>query len=119
MSLTQEEKKALWSTADIGLIMLTEENKVLVLEYYSNFPESLLGDIMAKQVIRHVKSIFAKYSTPAIKKSDSGLQFCNLLMRIRYIKSKEATGIHPVVKRTCLLGTIESYNFFMLKETNF
>lgn len=74
--------------------MLTEENKVLVLEYYSNFSESLLGDIMAKQVIRHAKSIFAKYSTPAIKKSDSGLQFCNLLMGIRYSKQQRGPK-HP------------------------
>lgn len=66
--------------------MLAEENKLLVLGYYSNLPESLLGDIMAKQVIKHAKSIFAKYSTPVIKKSESGLQLCNLLMGIRYIK---------------------------------
>lgn len=41
---------------------------------------------MAKQVVRHAKSIFAKYSTPAIVKFYSGLQFSNLLMRISCLK---------------------------------
>lgn len=41
---------------------------------------------MDKQVIRHAKSIFAKYSTPAIIQSDSGLQFSNLLMGISCLK---------------------------------
>lgn len=66
--------------------MLTGKKNVLVLECYSHFPESLLGHTMAKQVIRHAISIFAKYSTRAIIKSDSGLQFSNLLMGISCLK---------------------------------
>ena len=53
-----------------------QENYLLIVNYYSRFIEiALLKGMMAEEVIRHMKSIFARYGIPEVVISDNGPQF--------------------------------------------
>lgn len=62
-----------------------EKNYVLVLDYYSHFPDiALLYDPTAKQVIICVKTISARHGIPDIVMSDSGPQFSGHEFKVKY-----------------------------------
>lgn len=51
---------------------------LLVVDYYSNYPEvALLTGTTSKQVIAHMKAIFAGHGIPDVVVSDNGPQFAS------------------------------------------
>lgn len=72
----ESEPLAPWSKVGIDLFTLNEKNDVLVLDYYSHYPEiALLRDTTASQVILQIKSILARHGIPSVVRSDNGPQF--------------------------------------------
>ncbi|UYV81392.1 hypothetical protein LAZ67_20001039, partial [Cordylochernes scorpioides] len=62
----------------IGMDLFKFENKwyLVVIDYYSRFPEVVqLDRLTANVVVRSCKSIFARYGTPETVVSDNGTQF--------------------------------------------
>lgn len=67
------ETQTPWSKVGIDLFTLSGKDYVLVMDYYSHFPEiALLRDTTASQVILQVKSILARHGIPSIVRSDNG-----------------------------------------------
>lgn len=62
-----------WQKVGMDLFHLNGKDYLIVIDYYSNFPEmALLTSITASSVIIHVKSIFARHGIPRIVVSDNG-----------------------------------------------
>ena len=65
-----------WGTVGIDLFALEGRNYVLLMDYYSHYPEmALLKDTTASQVITHIKSVFARHGVPDVVRTDNGPQF--------------------------------------------
>ncbi|KAB0792847.1 hypothetical protein PPYR_14806, partial [Photinus pyralis] len=69
--------KSPWKKLGIDLYELYSETYLIVVDYYSKYPEicSLNHDLTAKNVINKLKSIFARHGIPYLVVSDSGSQF--------------------------------------------
>ncbi|KAL7852894.1 hypothetical protein SRHO_G00186790 [Serrasalmus rhombeus] len=62
-----------WEKVGTDLFHCNGKDYLLVIDYYSNFPEiALLSSTTASTVIMHVKSIFARYGIPKTVVSDNG-----------------------------------------------
>ena len=60
----------------IGTDLFCWNNYLLVVDYYSNFPEICrLPNTQSSTVIQHTKSIFARYGIPEVVISDNGPQY--------------------------------------------
>lgn len=64
------------------MFQLNGKDYLVVMDYYSNYPEfALLTDTSAKQVILHLKTIFARHGIPVTVVSDNGPQFSGLTFK--------------------------------------
>lgn len=62
-----------WEKVGTDLFHCNGKDYLLVIDYYSNFPEiALLSSATASSVITHVKSIFARHGIPKTVVSDNG-----------------------------------------------
>ncbi|KAI7790353.1 hypothetical protein IRJ41_020250 [Triplophysa rosa] len=62
-----------WEKVGTDLFHFNGKDYLLVIDYYSNYPEiALLGDSTAGKVITHMKSIFARHGIPKVVVSDNG-----------------------------------------------
>nr|XP_061820643.1 uncharacterized protein K02A2.6-like [Nerophis lumbriciformis] len=62
-----------WQKVGMDLFYLKGKEYVVVIDYYSNFPEmALLSSTSSNCVITHVKSIFARHGIPHTVVSDNG-----------------------------------------------
>ena len=65
-----------WEKVGSDLFHCLGQNYLLLVDYYSNFPEiCLLKDTHSSTVITHMKSIFARYGIPKTIVSDNGPQY--------------------------------------------
>lgn len=65
-----------WQTVGIDLFQHTNQNFLIVTDYYSGFIEySKLQNTTSSNVITHIKSIFARHGIPLKVVSDNGPQF--------------------------------------------
>ena len=66
----------LWQKVRMDLFHLKGKNYIVVLDYYSNYPElCLLKDSHSDTVISHIKCIFGHFGIPKVVISDNGRQF--------------------------------------------
>lgn len=71
-----EERLTPWSKVGIDLFTLHGKDYVLLMDYYSHFPEmAMLKDTTASTVMTHIKSSFARHGIPSIVRTDNGPQF--------------------------------------------
>ncbi|RXN30291.1 retrotransposon-like family member retr-1 [Labeo rohita] len=62
-----------WEKVGMDLFHLNGNNYLVVIDYYSNYPElALLSNMSSKCVITHAKSIFARHGIPQTVVSDNG-----------------------------------------------
>uniref|UniRef100_A0A1A8FRD6 Integrase catalytic domain-containing protein n=1 Tax=Nothobranchius korthausae TaxID=1143690 RepID=A0A1A8FRD6_9TELE len=62
-----------WEKVGTDLFHLHGKDYLLIIDYYSNFPEiALLTSTTAGNVITHVKSVFARHGIPETVVSDNG-----------------------------------------------
>lgn len=82
-----------WKKVGTDLFHCNRKYYVLVIDYYSNFPEiALLTSATANSVITHVKSIFARHGIPETVVSDNGPCYnCN-----EWRQFAERYGFHHV-----------------------
>lgn len=65
-----------WQKIATDLFHLEGKNYLLVMDYYSQYPEcALLSSLRENEIIKHLKSIFARHGTPEIVYSDNGTHF--------------------------------------------
>nr|XP_037288754.1 uncharacterized protein K02A2.6-like [Rhipicephalus microplus] len=65
-----------WQRLGIDLFHLEGRDYVLIVDYYSRFPEIVtLGTSSAKAVVAAVKSCFARFGIPDVVRTDNGPQF--------------------------------------------
>ncbi|KAL0153721.1 hypothetical protein M9458_050974 [Cirrhinus mrigala] len=65
-----------WEKVGMDLFYLKGNNYLVVIDYYSNYPElALLSNMSSKCVITHAKSIFARHGIPQTVVSDNGSCF--------------------------------------------
>ena len=65
-----------WGKVGSDLFHCLGQNYLLLVDYYSNFPEiCLLKDTHSSTVITHMKSVFAPYGIPKTIVSDNGPQY--------------------------------------------
>lgn len=68
-----ETPTAPWHKVGMDLFHAKGKDYLVVIDYYSNFPEmALLSNLSSSCVITHVKSIFARHGIPYIVMSDNG-----------------------------------------------
>lgn len=71
--ITTELPTVPWQKVGTDLFHLNGKNYLLVIDYYSNFPEiALLSSMTATCVITHLKSIFARHGICQTLQSDNG-----------------------------------------------
>lgn len=76
MWVDEQERLSPWSKVGIDLFTLHGKNYVLLMDYYSHYPEiALLKDPAAGTVMTHIKSFFARHGVPNTVRSDNGPQF--------------------------------------------
>lgn len=76
MWVEENEKLAPWSKVGIDLFTLYGKDYVLLMDYYSHYPEmALLKDTTASTVMTHIKSFFARHGIPETVRTDNGPQF--------------------------------------------
>lgn len=68
-----------WQKVGIDIFELNGESFILVVDYYSKYPEikNLNNDLTSKNVIQALKSIFSRHGIPQIVVSDNGRQFAS------------------------------------------
>ena len=65
-----------WLKLGADLFNLNGREYLLVIDYYSNYPEvALLEEISSKAVINKLKSIFSRHGIPSKLITDNGRQF--------------------------------------------
>jgi hypothetical protein len=65
-----------WEKVGSDLFHCLGQNYLVIVDYYSNFPEvCLLQDTHIATVIKHMKSVFAQYGIPKTIVSDNGPQY--------------------------------------------
>lgn len=68
-----ETPTAPWHKVGMDLFHAKGKDYLVVIDYYSNFPEmALLSNLSSSCVITHVKSIFARHGIPYMVMSDNG-----------------------------------------------
>ncbi len=71
-----------WRKIGADLFQLSGKDYLVVMDYYSIIPGfALLTDTSAKQVILHLKTIFARHGIPVTVVSDNGPQFSGLTFK--------------------------------------
>lgn len=76
MWVDEQERLTPWSKVGIDLFTLHGKNYVLLMDYYSHYPEiALLKDTAASTVTTHVKSFFTRHGVPDTVRTDNGPQF--------------------------------------------
>ena len=76
MWVEEREKLTPWSKVGIDLFTLYGKDYVLLMDYYSHYPEmAVLKDTTANTVMTHVKSFFARHGIPSTVRTDNGPQF--------------------------------------------
>ncbi len=71
--MVAEVPTAPWHKVGMDLFHLRGKDYLVVMDYYSNFPEmALLANLSSTCVITHAKSIFARHSIPHTVVSDNG-----------------------------------------------
>lgn len=75
--IAHEIIKKPWQKVGMDIFELNGVNYLIVVDYYSKFPEimSLNNNLTANNVINKLKSIFARHGIPKVIISDSGRQF--------------------------------------------
>ena len=74
--IAHEVPTAPWHKVGMDLFSLKGRDYLLVVDYFSNYPEvCLLNDIHSSSVIMKLKSIFSRFGIPKIVISDNGPQF--------------------------------------------
>ncbi|UYV72007.1 K02A2.6-like [Cordylochernes scorpioides] len=72
-----------WKKVGIDLFALYGENYLIIVDYFSKFPEiAHLTDTKTETVIRKLISVFARYGIPQIIMSDNGPQFNNYMFKM-------------------------------------
>ena len=67
-----------WQIIGTDLFWWDNTNYLLVVDYYSNFPEICrLPNTQSSTVIQHTKSVFARYGIPEVVISDNGPQYAS------------------------------------------
>ena len=65
-----------WAKVACDIFYLKQVPYLLTIDYYSHYPEvALLSNESSRQVITHLKSLFARYGIPSECVSDGGPQF--------------------------------------------
>ena len=76
--MTSEGPSRPWQNVGTDLFELKGHTYLLLVDYLSRFPEIVkLSDTTSKEVISHIKSIFARYGIPETVRSDNGPQYCS------------------------------------------
>lgn len=76
MWVEEKERLTPWSKVGIDLFTLYGKDYVLLMDYYSHYPEmAVLKDITASTVMTHIKSFFAHHGIPSTVRTDNGPQF--------------------------------------------
>jgi len=71
-----ELPKKPWEKVGTDLFQYKNENYLIIVDYYSKFPEiCLLKTTSSKDVINHMKSVFARHGIPTVVMSDNGPQY--------------------------------------------
>ena len=66
-----------WAKVGVDVFHIKHENFLLLVDYYSKFPEvQPLSDLTSKSAIKVMKSVFSRNGTPDIVISDNASQFC-------------------------------------------
>lgn len=72
-----------WHKVGMDLFHLKGKDYLVVIDYYSNFPEmALLANMTSACVITHVESIFARHGIPHTVLSDNGACFSSRVARV-------------------------------------
>ena len=67
-----------WAKVACDIFYLKQVPYLLTVDYYSHYPEiALLTNESSRQVITHLKSLFARYGIPSCCVSDGGPQFAS------------------------------------------
>ena len=71
-----------WSKVDTDIFHWRGVNYLLVIDYYSNYPEiAKLSSISSSDVILYMKSIFARHGIPSVVVSDNATCYSSRLYR--------------------------------------
>ena len=74
--INHEVPQRAWSKVGTDLFCLNSENYIIIVDYYSKFPEiQKLEETTSSSVITALKSVFARYGIPDIVVSDNGPQY--------------------------------------------
>lgn len=64
-----------WSKIASDIFVYQENHFLLIVDYYSKWPEIMILNLSLLQVINSLKSIFSKYGIPDVLISDNGPQY--------------------------------------------
>ena len=68
-----------WQKVGADLFQINGKEYLIVIAYYSNYPEvALWSSRTAEVVITHMKSIFGRHGIPSCLVTDNGPQFVNI-----------------------------------------
>ena len=71
-----------WQKVGMDLPHLKGKNYIVVVDYFSNYPEvRLLKDLHCDSVISHIKCTFARFGIPKVIISDNGPQFSSIMFK--------------------------------------
>lgn len=71
-----------WSKVGMDLFQLKGKDYLVVMDYYSNYPEFVgLSDTTAERVVAHTKTMFARHGIPMTVVSDNGPQYTSQCFR--------------------------------------
>lgn len=76
MWVEEKERVTPWSKVGIDLFTLYGKDYVLLMDYYSHYPEmAVLRDTTTNTVMTQIKSFFARHGIPSTVRTDNGPQF--------------------------------------------
>ena len=74
--MIMNDATAPWQKVGADLFQLGGKDYLIVIDYYSNYPEvALLSSTSSHSVIKHMKSMFGRHGIPVDLVSDNGPQF--------------------------------------------
>jgi hypothetical protein len=77
-----------WEKVGSDLFHCLGQNYLVIVDYYSNFPEvCLLQDTHIATVIKHMKSVFAQYGIPKTIVSDNGPQYSSFQFQVQVVQN--------------------------------
>ena len=72
-----------WQSVAMDLFMLYGANYVLIVDYFSRYPEVIkLKSTSSKAVIEAVKAVLSRHGIPETVRSDNGPQVCKICCRL-------------------------------------